>query len=185
MAAASAETPPKVPKRNDQKTSPLYRNSQATRLRGEDPDFHYETFSQAPDSPAYIGKRMVEHEAAPASATWNAMVGPWEVCHSQTDKEVRAMDARTDQGKPIDTVQRYGNQIRCRIRKDEYAKYGETERANQAEREKQLFAPDQLRGQQASMTAMVLSGDQDETARMQALMNAGHPIPGVGRLQGT
>jgi hypothetical protein len=180
MAAPSAEAPPKVPKRNDQKSSPLYRNTQATRQAGEDPDFHYETFSQNPDSPAYIGKKLTEHEFGQPNG-WAAKVGPWEVCHSQTDKNVRALDPRTDQGAKIDTVQRYGNQIRCRIHKDEYAKYGEVERANQKEREKQLFAPDQLRGQQASMTAMVLEGDQDETARMQALINAGHPIPGVGR----
>jgi hypothetical protein len=182
MAAPSADAPPKVPRRNDQKTSPLYRNSQATKLRGEDPDFVYQTFDQRPESPAYIGNRTVPHQAAPRSAVWNADVGPWEVCHSQTDKEVRALDPRTDQGKPIDTVQRYGNQIRCRIHKDEFAKYAQVEKANQAEREKQLYSPDQLKGQQASMTALVMDGDQDETARMQALINAGHPIPGAGRV---
>ncbi len=181
MAAPSAEAPPKVAKRNDQKTSPLYRNSQAGKLRGEDPNFVYESFSQDPASPAYIGTRTVEHERGDPNG-WKVMVGAWEVCHSQTDKDVRALDPRTDQGKSVDTVQRYGNQIRCRIPKDEYAKYAMVEEANRKEREKQLFSPDQLKGQQASMTAMVMHGDQDETARMQALINAGHPIPGVGRV---
>ncbi len=177
--AAATETP-KVPKRNDQKSSPLYRNSRATELRGQDPSFVYQWFSENPESPAYIGNKLAPHEFGEANG-YKVMIEGWEECHSQTDRKVRAMDPRTDQGKPVDTLQRHGRQVLCRIPKEEFAKYAECEQANQKEKERQLFQPDALRGQHASMTAIVMDGDQDESARTQALINAGHPIPGVSR----
>lgn len=180
-AEPGAETPKTVPKRKDQKPSPLYRNSKATELRGEDPDFVYTSFSPDVDSPGYIGKRLSPHEIGTPNG-WKAMVAAWEPVHSQTDANVRAMDPRTDQGAKVDTLQRYGRQIRCRLPKEEYAKYAQVEEANQKEREKQLHAPDQNRYRQGStMTAMLLEDDQDEGARTQALIDAGHPIPGMAR----
>lgn len=176
MAAPSAEAPKTVPKRNDPKPSPLYRNSRATELLGEDPDFVYQTFSEDADSPAYIGKRLTQHERGEPNG-YKVMVGPWEVCHSQTDAKVRSLDPRTDQGKPVDTVQRYGRQIRCRIHKEEFAKYALVEEANQGLREKAIFEPDR----RGAMTALVMNGDRDETERMNALADAGHPMPGVPR----
>jgi len=175
-----AEKPKTVPARADVTPSGLYRNTRTTELLGDDPNFVYQTFSQDPESPAFIGKRLSQHEIGEPNG-WKAMVGAWEVCHSQTDRDVRALDVRTDQGKQVDTVQRYGRQIRCRIPKAEFAKYAQVAQTNQKEREKQLFEPDQLRGNQASMTALVMNGDQDEASRTQALINAGHPIPGVAR----
>ncbi len=181
MAAEPTAEPKRVPRRNDQKPTGMYRNSRATELFGQDPDYVYQSFSPDADSPGYIGNRIVEHETGEPNG-WKQMVGAWEVCHSQTDRGVRAMDPRTDQGKPVDTVQRYGRQIRCRIHKDEFAKYGQVEERNQKDREKQLMTPDRVNHRQgSSVTAVVLEGDQDEGSRNQALIDAGHPIPGVSR----
>lgn len=178
MAAPSSEGTKTVPKRNDPKKTGLYRNTGGNAISGEDPDFVYQTFSENPDSPGYIGNRLQDHEYGPRNG-WQQVIQAWEPVHSQTDAKVRAMDPRTDQGKPIDTVKRYGRQIYCRLPKSEFAKYQETDRKNQEERESQLMKPDRLRGAQASMTALVMQGDHDEMARTQALINAGHPIPGV------
>lgn len=182
MADTSGESPKRVPKRNDQKPTGLRRNTQSTAWVGDDPDFVYQTFSQDPESPGYIGKRLTVHQTGQPNG-WVQDVAAWEVCHSQTDANVRALDPRTDQGKPIDTIQRYGRQIRCRLPKEEYAKYAETERANQLERERQLMTADRINHRQGtSVTAMVLNGDQDEGARTQALIDAGHPVPGMPRM---
>jgi hypothetical protein len=181
MPESTGETPKRVPKRNDVKQpSVLYRNSRATELTGRKDGFVYQHFSQDPKSPGYIGKKLKDHEYGPAHGL-KAMIGPWEVCHSQTDKDVRALDPRTDQGKPVDTTLRYGEQITCRIPEEEFAKYALVDEANAKERERQLHSPDTMRGRTASMTAVVMDGDQDEIGRGQALMQAGHPLPGMGR----
>lgn len=182
MAQATGEpTPKQVPKRNDLKSSGLVRNSGQTELRDQDPDYAYANFSTDPESPAYIGKRLSRHFYGKGQ-TFGQWIEPWEACHSQTDADVRALEARTDAGAKIDTVLRGpGRQITCRIRKTEHEKYAETDRANSAERKRELSIPDAIRGQHSAVTTVVMQGDQDGIARQQALLDAGHPIPGIHR----
>jgi hypothetical protein len=172
---ADKPAPPKVPPRNDFTSDTLYRNSRATELQGRDQDFVYESFSTDPASPAYIGNRLTQHERGNA-ATGYVMVGAWEVVHSQTDKNVRALDPRTDQGAAVDTVARYGRQITCRIPRREYAKYQLAEAAYQEMIEKQIYEPDRIRGGQTSLTTVV---SKDENAdHIDLLRRGGHPMPG-------
>lgn len=166
---------PKAPPRNDFTSDALYRNSRATELQGRDQDFVYESFSTDPGSPAYIGTRLTPHERG-NPATGFVMVGPWEVVHSQTDKGVRALEPRTDQGAAVDTVARYGRQITCRIPRKEHAKYVVAENAYQEMIEKQIYEPDRIRTGQTSLTTVV---SKDENAdHMQLLRAGGHPMPG-------
>lgn len=172
---ADKQAPPKVPPRNDFTSDGLYRNSRSTELQGRDSGFVYETFSTDPASPAYIGNRLTPHERG-NPATGFVMVGPWEVVHSQTDKDVRALDPRTDQGAQVDTVARYGKQVTCRLPKREHAKYALVEQAYQTMIEKQIYEPDRIRSGQTSLTTVV---SKDENAdHMQLLRDGGHPMPG-------
>lgn len=163
-----------APPRNDFKSSVLYKNSRALELQNRDPEYVYEAFSTDPDSPAYIGKRLVSHERGNPSSGY-VSVGAWEVVHSQTDKAVRQLDPREDQGKPIDTVMRYGRQVMCRIRRDEHAKYAVAEQAGQEALERQLYEPDHLDAGNARMTAVV---SRDENIdRDELLRRSGQPLP--------
>lgn len=179
MPDQSGETPKRVPKRSDTEKNGLYRNSRATELANTNGDFVYQHFSQDPKSPGFIGKKLATHEYGPPNG-WKQQIGPWEVVNSQTDKDVRALDARTDQGKPVDGTMRYGEQITCRIPRSEWLKYGQVDAANGKERERQLMSPDSIVGSQTSTTSVVLDGDQDAMHRQRALINAGHPMPAGG-----
>ncbi len=166
---------PKAPPRNDFTSDALYRNSRATELQGRDTGFVYESFSTDPASPAYIGNRLTQHERG-NPATGFVMVGPWEVVQSMTDKGVRALDPRTDQGAPVDTVARYGRQVVCRLPAKEHAKYAIVEDAYQRMIEKQIYEPDRIRDGQTSLTTVV---SRDENAdRIELLRQGGHPMPG-------
>lgn len=176
---ADKPAPPKVPPRNDFKSDALYRNSRATELQGRDPDFVYESFSTDPASPAYIGNRLTHHERG-NPATGFVMVGPWEVVQSETDKGVRALDPRTDQGAPVDTVARYGRQITCRLPRKEHAKYAVAENAYQEMIEKQIYEPDRIRGGSTALTTVVSREENAEgiAAGIDLLRRSGHPMPG-------
>jgi hypothetical protein len=161
--------------RNDFESAVLYKNSRALDLQNRDPGYVYEAFSTDPESPAYIGKRLVRHERGSAISGF-VQVEPWEVVHSQTDKAVRALDPREDQGKPVDTVMRYGRQIMCRIRREEHAKYQVAEEAGQRVMERQLYEPDQLATGNARMTAVVSRDDVED--KMDLLRRSGAQLPG-------
>lgn len=178
MADQTEEPAPKrkaAPPRNDFKRSVLYRNSRALELQNRDPEYVYESFSTDPESPAYIGKRLTTHERGSPMGGF-VTVGPWEVVHSQTDRNVRAMEPREDQGKPIDTVMRYGRQIMCRIHRDEYAKYKVAEEASQVAQEKLLFEPDRMSDGNVRLTT-ALSRDEN-VDKMDLLRQSGHQFPG-------
>lgn len=166
-----------APPRNDMKSSGLYRNSRALELQNRDPNFEYQYFSTDPESPGYIGHKNKRHEVGDAR-TGYAMVEGWEVCHDDSVKATRALDPREDQGKPIDTVVRYGRQVLCRIPKSEHAKYGLVDEERRKAGRKALFgSPDRVSGGGADMTAVV---SEDENASHLALLKAaGHPMPGV------
>jgi len=180
MAAPPDEPKPKtVPKRSDTVPSGLIRNAGQSTLLGADPSFVYQNFSTDPESPGYIGKRLQKHFYGEGQV-YGQWIGPWEVCHDLTDRDVRAMEARTDAGVPTDSVKRGpGRQITCRIPVKEHAKYLETDRANGNDREAELFRPDTVRSQHAAVTALVMQGEHDDISRTQALLAAGHPIPGT------
>lgn len=174
--AEKTEAPKKVPPRNDFKSSVLYKGSRATELQGRDPDYVYRSFSTDPEHPDYIGKRLTEHERGNAASGY-VTVGPWEVCHSQTDRTVRALDPREDQGKKVDTVLRYGRQVTCRIHKSEYEKYAIAEKAYRAVIEGQIYAPDRQSTGTTSITTVV---SKDENANhLELLRQSGHPMPGA------
>lgn len=180
MAEKAAEPPKQpqpavVPPRNDFESDELYRNSRATELQGRDPDYQYESFSTDPESPSYVGRRLVPHERG-NQASGFVMVGPWTVVHSQTDATVRALDPRSDQGKPIDTVARYGRQVVCKLHKKEFAKYAKAERAYQQLIERSIYEPDKIRDGKTALTTVV---SRDENAdHMEMLRRSGHPMPG-------
>ena len=168
-----------VAPRNELKPSPLYRNSKASQFAGLDPDFVYEwktTDNQHPRSLDNTGQAMEHEHGNPVSGF--VSVQGWEPVQKTTGGgKVKQADARTDQGKPIDTLIHHGRQIYCRIPKDEHAKYGIADAAYQAKIEDQIFTPDRMRDGNASMTAVV---SRDENAsQMQLLREAGHPIPGM------
>ncbi len=172
MAEAAGDTPKRVAKRNDLASDAVYANTRAAELTGSDPDYVYQRFTTDVDSPGYIGHRLRRHEYGKPGAY--VMVGPWQQCNEITDPSVKAVEQRTDQGHPIDTVQRHGRQITCRIHKNEFAKYAKADETYLANRERDLFAADKIRGRQASMTAVV---SNDESAdRGQMLREAGHPL---------
>jgi hypothetical protein len=173
MAQATGEaTPKKVPQRNDLDSDRVYANTRAAELMGQHPDFVYQRFTTDVESPGYIGGRLRRHEYGKPGAY--VMVGAWQQVNEITDPDTKAVEARTDQGHAIDTVQRHGRQITCRIHKSEFAKYGKADEVYLKQREKDLFAADKIRGRQASMTAVV--SNDDNADRNQMLREAGHPL---------
>lgn len=176
MADKSGEPRKVAPPRNNFESDALYRNSRATELQNRDPDYVYENFSTDPDSPAYIGKRLVPHERGNAASGF-VMVKAWEVVSSQTDAAVRALDPREDQGRPVDTVARYGRQVTCRLARTEHAKYRMADQAYEEMQERQIYEmPDRLRDGRTALTTTV---SRDENAdHIDMLRKAGHPLPG-------
>lgn len=172
MPEAGGE-PKRVPKRTDVKPQGLIRNTGQVDLFDRDPDYHYQAFSQDPKSPAHIDRFLRPHlygEGQP----WCQWIGPWEQVNATTDR-AQSTQASTAQGAPIDTRQRGpGDQLICRIHKSEFAKYQETDRANLAEREKELRRPDVRRGELQSITTVLTNGT---VSPADALSRAGHPMP--------
>jgi hypothetical protein len=163
-----------APPRNALKKPVLYKNSRATELQGRDPNFVYQYFSTDPQQPSNVDKKLRPHEVG-NQASGYATVDGWEIVHSQTDRTARPVDARTDQGKPIDTTHRYGRQILCRIPKDEFAKYQAAEEAYQEMVEKNIYSPDRITDGRNSITTAVSRDDVDP---MELLKQSGHPMPG-------
>jgi hypothetical protein len=172
MAQATGETPKQVPKRNNLDSDRVYASTRAAELMGQDPDYIYQRFTTDIESPGYVGKRLRRHEYGKPGAY--VMVQPWEPINELTDPSVKPVEVRGDQGAPIDTVQRHGRQITCRIHKDEHAKYAKADEAYLKLRERDLFAADKIRGRQASMTAVVSNDEQSDRGQM--LREAGHPL---------
>lgn len=173
-----ADTPKKVPPRNDLKPSPLYKGSRASDLAGRDPNFRYEYKTLDEHHPHCLDKtgQLHEHEHGTQVGGY-VQVRPWEVVNRQTDPNVRQVEARQDQGKPIDTRVRKGNQVLCRIPVEEHEKYGIADAAYSDFIEKQIFTPERRGDGNAHMTAVV-SRDPD-VDQLQLLRNAGHPVPGI------
>lgn len=170
-----AETPKQVPKRVDVKPQGLIRNTGQVDLYDRDPDFEYQSFSTDPKSPAFVDRFTRPHLYGEGQS-WCQWMQPWEVVNSQTDR-TRASQATAAQGTPVDTRQRGpGDQLVCRMPKSEHAKYMQTDRANAAERSKELLRPDSQRGDKASLTTVVREG---EVEMADALREAGHPMPGM------
>lgn len=163
-----------VPPRNDFSRAQLSRHSRSNELQGRNPEYHYEYLSTSPDSPGYIGRKLGPHEIGTPMGGY-AVVGAWEVCHSQTDKAVRDLEPRDDQGKPIDTVIRRGRQVLCRIPIGEYQKYPVADQADADARAKQYQLPDRVKGPQ-SVTTVAVSTD-DNADHMTMLTESGHPFP--------
>lgn len=176
MPEAGGE-PKKVPKRVDVKPQGLIRNNGQVDPYGKDPDFVYHSFSRDPKSPGYFGNFDHPHYYGEGQ-TWGQWIGPWESVNAITSPNTVQPAVSTAQGHPIDTVQRgAGDQLLFRIHKSEYAKYRETDRANNDERAKHLGTPDIQRGSLQSTTTVLSDGaDVDPT---QALLAAGHPMPGM------
>lgn len=118
-----------LPARNPLSDAPVFRkDSQASKLRGEDPDYRYEYFSTDPTHPSYIGKKLEEHEIGNDEVGY-LTVGAWDVCSKTVDPRVAQMAPREDQGKGTDTTIKLGTQRLCRIHKSEYKKYKDVEDA--------------------------------------------------------
>lgn len=162
-----------APARNELKSSgTLYRNSRASELQGRDPDFHYEYLSTDPKHPSYIGNKLHQYEIGDQSSGY-ALVEGWDVVHRNSDSKVSVVEARTDQGKPIDTTIRKGTQILCRVRKSEHDKHKQVEVARQTALQAQIYSPERLGDSEASMTAVVSpNGSADQVELLRA---AGHP----------
>ena len=178
MADKQAEAPKQVPPRNDLKKSPLYKGSRASELSGRDPAFKYEFKPLDEHHPHCLDKtgQLHEHEHGTDVGGFVQIKG-WDVVNRQTDPRVRPAETREDQGRPIDTRIRKGNQVLCRIPVDEYEKYGIADAAYSDFIEKQIFSPERRGDGEAHMTAVV---SRDITAdRTQLLRAAGHPIPGI------
>jgi hypothetical protein len=177
MPEATGE-PKKVPKRVDVKPTGLIRNTGQIDLYDRDPDYVYQAFSQNPESPAHI-ERFTRQHLYGEGQPYCQWIGAWEVVNSQTDR-ARVAETTAAQGTPVDTRQRGpGNQIICRMHKTEYAKYMETDRANSAERAKELGTPDVQRSAQVSLTTVLSEGEH--VPFQEALQGAGHPMPGMPR----
>ena len=171
--------PPKtVPALNDLKSSPLYKGSRAAELAGRDPGFKYEYKTLDENHPQCLAKSgaLTVHEYGKDVSGFVQVEG-WEVVNRQTDPRVRPAEVREDQGKPIDTRIRKGNQALFRLPADEHAKYGIADAAYSDFIEKQIYSPERRGDGEASMTAVV---SRDVTAdRTQLLRAAGHSIPGI------
>lgn len=165
-----------APARNEPKKPVLSRNSRALELQGRDPEYHYEFLSTDPKHPSFIEHKLNEYEIGDHLSGY-AVVEGWEVVHRNTDRKVAQVEARTDQGKPVDTTIKHGSQVLCRIRKSEYEKHRLVEQARQTALEDQIYSPERQGDGQAFMTAVV---SRDEaTDRTQLLRQAGHPMPGI------
>jgi hypothetical protein len=169
----------KVPPRNDLKASALYRNSRALELQNRDPDFVYQYFSVDPGNPVSLqGKtsKLHQHEYGTPRGG-HVMVGAWEVVHSQSDANVRALAPREDQGKPVDTVVRYGRQVLCRIPRSEHEKYAIADAAAAEAQEREIYSPDRHTTATTDLTTVV---SKDENANQMAMLKqSGHRMPGI------
>jgi hypothetical protein len=178
MADRQADEPKKVPPRNDLRKSPLYKGSRAAELAGRDPDFVYEYKTLDENHPQCLDKSgaLSEHEYG-KDVSGFVQVKPWEVVNRQNDSRVKQAEPREDQGKPIDTRVRRGNQVLCRLPREEHEKYAVADAAYTDFIEKQIFSPERRGDGEARMTAVV---SRDIAAdRTQLLRSAGHPIPGI------
>lgn len=172
------QAPKKVPKRADiAEPGVLQRNQGTGSLDGADPDYHYQSFSQDPKHPGYWGNFARRHfygEGQP----FGRWMPAWEKVNAQTDPNVRAVEPSTSQGSAMDTQLRGpGDQIVMRMHKNAHAAYGETDRANNKEREEEMFRPDVTRGAQQSITTVLAPGINRHFAEV--LAEAGHSMPGM------
>lgn len=167
---------PVFPDRDAWKRVELTRNSRADELQGREPGYHYEYFSEEADHPSYVGSRLRRHEIGDQRVGYK-VVEAWETCKST---DVHQADARTDQGKPVDGLERRGRKILCRIPLSEYAKYEAVDKRRAAARHNDLFkSPDRVGIPGAQVTTI---NSEDPNAVWQTeLKRAGHEIvPGQG-----
>lgn len=172
---ADKQSAPRVPARNDLKSSALYRNSRANELQKRDPNYVYQWFSLDPNHPQYVGRYLSEHEVG-SSVSGFATIAPWEVVQRTTDPRVAQVEPRTDQGKPIDSTVRHGNQILARLPKEEHEKYAQADCAYQDKLEDSIYSPERTRSPTVSMTAVVSKDEHADPQQM--LRQSGHPLPG-------
>lgn len=125
----SIEVVETVAPRNDPNPLAPYAKSQALQLSGMDPAFAYEWFRQD-----QLKVKLSRHEIG-SEATGYLMVEPWEVV---SVGDVGQGRAREDAGKPLDTKVTNGELILCRTPKDNHAKYGVIEAANDSLIDKRL-----------------------------------------------
>ncbi len=170
--------PKKVAPRNNFTKSDLRRNSRALDLQNRDPNFVYEYKATDPSHPFCLKKtgQLGEHEHGNQIGGFVTVTG-WQPVHRQTDPNVAPLESREDQGKPVDTLVRYGSQILCRIPKEEYEKYAVADGSYQDAIQKQVFSPERGGDATARMTAIV--SDDPNADRISMLRNSGHPIPGI------
>jgi hypothetical protein len=167
-----------VPARNNFTKSDLRKNSRALDLQNRDPNFVYEYKATDPNHPFCLKKtgQLGEHEHGNQAGGFVTIQG-WQPVHRQTDPNLAPLEAREDQGKPIDTTIRYGSQILCRMPRDEYEKYAVADGAYQDAIQKQVFSPERSGDGTARMTAVV--SDDPNADRIAMLRNSGHPVPGI------
>lgn len=167
-----------VPPRNNFKEGVLRRNSRALDLQNRDPNFVYEYKATDPSHPFCLKKtgQLGEHEHGNQIGGF-VTVAPWQPVHRLTDPAVQPLEAREDQGKPVDTMVRYGSQILCRMPREEYEKYALADSSYQEAIQKQVFSPERSGDSAARMTAVV--SDDPNADRIKMLRDSGHPIPGI------
>lgn len=136
-----------VAERNDPKKVGLRSESEAFKLQGNDPDFHYERKPLDPSHPGYVGKYLRRHEIGNQSVGY-LTVEPWEVVERK-DSNHPALRKRADEGKDLDTTVQHGGQILVRIHKREYEKYKLIDRLNDEARSKMLRADRHVHGRGA------------------------------------
>lgn len=135
---------PVAPPRNNVNRHGLLKTTQAARLQGENPDFIYKSFSTEPRHPSSISKKLSPHEVGTQLGGY-ALAPAWEPVQRVTDAATAFVQPRDDQGKGVDTVQRFGTQVVCRMRKADYdATYGKTEAAYQEEMERQFYTSEKV-----------------------------------------
>jgi hypothetical protein len=168
---------PKVPPRNNLASTVLRKRSRSNELEGRNPDFVYQYFYDGPElaHPGHINRKIHPHEHGTALGGFVDLPG-WQVCHAQTDRQVKQAELREDQGKPVDTVIRRGRQVLCRMPREEFAKYGVADAADVEARSKMYHEPDRMRRPGAAMT--VALSEEEGADGMEMLIAAGHPMPG-------
>ena len=153
---------PEVAARKDPRNTGLYRESEAFRLAGNDPNYVYERKSLDQRHPNYVGHYLREHEIGNAGVGFMT-VKAWEVVEAK-DSNHPALRKRPDEGKDLDTTVQRGGQILVRLHKDEHRKYRLIDDLNDKMRSKFLSADRKGFGKGVSMKGGVEAGTQDSGA---------------------
>jgi hypothetical protein len=154
-------TPETVPARKDPPKVDIYSQSRASQLAGHDPNFEYQEFSENPEHPSFIGKKLRDHEYGSPAAGY-CMIKGWEVVKRG---DVIQGKARADQGAGVDTLIRNGRSILCRLPKDEHAKYALMDNRALDQQAKRLQSMSRSGGQLVGMKETLSMGTMESGAQ--------------------